>query len=69
MVKTTYFQYMFLVFYSVDHTYGNPYGHYQYIYVREDQDGDTGLLKSPEVRTTTPDGDCFQFWFYLYSLT
>ncbi|XP_050708969.1 MAM and LDL-receptor class A domain-containing protein 1-like [Eriocheir sinensis] len=52
---------------GVDHSWGTAYGHYKYLDLAGNQDGDMALMKSPEVSTTTADGDCFQFWFYLYS--
>ncbi|MPC30919.1 MAM and LDL-receptor class A domain-containing protein 2 [Portunus trituberculatus] len=51
----------------VDHSWGTPFGHYQYLNIAGDQSGKVAFLKSTEIATTTPDGDCFQFWFYLYS--
>ncbi|XP_071520575.1 LOW QUALITY PROTEIN: MAM and LDL-receptor class A domain-containing protein 1-like [Panulirus ornatus] len=52
---------------TVDHSWGTVYGHYQYLNLQENQDGQFAHLKSPEIISTAPEGECFQFWFYLYS--
>ncbi|KAG7165100.1 MAM and LDL-receptor class A domain-containing protein 2-like 1, partial [Homarus americanus] len=51
----------------VDHSWGTKYGHYRYIDLQVNQENQVAYLRSQEISTTTPDGDCFQFWFYLYS--
>lgn len=35
--------------------------------VKPDQDNRKAYLISPESASTTSDGDCFQFWYYLYN--
>ncbi|XP_042228848.1 apical endosomal glycoprotein-like [Homarus americanus] len=51
----------------VDHSWGTDEGHYIFLPIGRDQDGQKGYFKSPSITTTTPEGDCFQFWFYLFS--
>ncbi|XP_047484991.1 MAM and LDL-receptor class A domain-containing protein 1-like [Penaeus chinensis] len=50
-----------------DHSWGSSQGHFQYLPRGNDQDDQRGFLKSPEITSITPEGDCFQFWFFLKS--
>nr|XP_053646985.1 MAM and LDL-receptor class A domain-containing protein 1-like [Cherax quadricarinatus] len=53
---------------AVDHSWGTAYGHYQFLNLQINQNNQLAYLRSQEISTTTPEGDCFQFWFYLYSV-
>ncbi|XP_063596614.1 apical endosomal glycoprotein-like [Penaeus indicus] len=50
-----------------DHSWGSSQGHFQYLPRGNDQNDQRGFLKSPEFTSTAPEGDCFQFWFFLKS--
>ena len=53
-------------FYSVDHTYGTGFGNYLHMDGSHMESGQRAILRSPLIQGQVhPDGDCFQFWFFL----
>ncbi|XP_045625135.2 MAM and LDL-receptor class A domain-containing protein 2 [Procambarus clarkii] len=51
----------------VDHSLETREGHFVYLPLQPGQDRQKAYYKSPQITTTTPEGDCFHFWFYLIS--
>ncbi|KAK7069144.1 hypothetical protein SK128_025183 [Halocaridina rubra] len=51
-----------------DHSFGTESGHYVYIPISQDTTERFGYYSSLNINTTTDDGDCFRFWFYLYAV-
>ncbi|XP_069940952.1 MAM and LDL-receptor class A domain-containing protein 2-like isoform X2 [Cherax quadricarinatus] len=49
-----------------DHSLDTPDGHFLYLPLEPGQNDQKAYFRSPTINTTTPEGDCFQFWFYLY---
>lgn len=52
---------------SVDHSLNTAKGRYLLLPIAPDQNNQRGYIMSSPFNTTTPEGDCFKFWFYLVS--
>ena len=51
----------------MDHTYGTGFGNYLHMDGSDMQSGQRAILRSPLIDGQVhPDGDCFQFWFFLH---
>ena len=59
---------LFLTFFcSLDHTYGTGFGNYLHMDGSHMESGQRAILRSPLIQGQVhPDGDCFQFWFFLH---
>ena len=61
-------KYFILIFLcSLDHTYGTGFGNYLHMDGSDMQSGQRAILRSPLIDGQVhPEGDCFQFWFFLH---
>ncbi|CAL4063834.1 unnamed protein product, partial [Meganyctiphanes norvegica] len=52
---------------SLDHSFGTADGHYDTVLMSPEENHKLAWLRSPNIESTSPDSDCFQFWFYLHA--